>query len=189
MAEVALIYLPDGEGGRKQGVDDFLASGNSVEDLLKLATTELQEPPQEEEDEAPPIPYRETPHGLVLDKHTKDGLIPTPLTNFTARIIGDIVEDDGAEQRRSFEIEAELNDRHTTFRVPEDRFEGMGWSTEHLGAEAIIYAGFGLKDHARAAIQMLSGDIQTRHIYAHTGWRKIGEEEWVYLHAGGPIGS
>src|SRR5829696_10262794 len=107
MAEVALIYLPDGESASKQGVDDFLASGNkSVEDLLELATTELQEPPTAEvEHETPPIPYRETPDGLVWDKHTKDGVMPTSLTNFTARIIGDIIEDDGAEERRAFEIE------------------------------------------------------------------------------------
>jgi hypothetical protein len=35
---------------------------------------------------------------------------------------------------------------------------------------------------------MLSGDVPTRHVFAHTGWRRIGGE-WVYLHAGGPIGS
>ena len=80
MAEVAVIYLPAGENGTKQGVDDFLAAGNSVDDLLALATTELREPPRDEEDEAPSIPYRPTPHGLVWDKPTKDGPVPTPIT-------------------------------------------------------------------------------------------------------------
>jgi hypothetical protein len=32
----------------------------------------------------------------------------------------------------------------------------MGWPCEHLGAGAIVYPGLSLKDHARAAIQMLS---------------------------------
>ncbi len=62
-ANVALIYLPPGEGGTKQGVDDYLAAGHSVEDLLSHATTELRrQPPQEEE---PSHPYRATPGGLV----------------------------------------------------------------------------------------------------------------------------
>ena len=64
MAEVQLIYLPHGEDGGKGSVDDFLAAGNSVDDLIALAATELREPPQEEDD-TPPNPYRETPHGLV----------------------------------------------------------------------------------------------------------------------------
>jgi len=44
-----LIYLPSGEGGAKQGVDDFLAAGNTVDDLLAYATTELKEPLEREE--------------------------------------------------------------------------------------------------------------------------------------------
>jgi hypothetical protein len=187
MADVRLIYLPACEGGAKQGVDDFLASGHEVDDLLALATTELREPPREEDDEIPPIPYRETPQGLVWDKPTKEGLTATPLTNFRARIVGDVVEDDGAEESRSFEIEAELYGRRSVFTVPAERFAGMSWPPEYLGAGAILYPGFGTKDHARAAIQLLSGEIHTRHIYAHTGWRRVGEE-WIYLHVGGAIG-
>jgi DNA polymerase I-like protein with 3'-5' exonuclease and polymerase domains len=45
MAEVLQIYLPSGEGGTKQGVDDFLAAGHSVDDLLDYACSELREPP------------------------------------------------------------------------------------------------------------------------------------------------
>jgi hypothetical protein len=189
MAEVALIYLPAGEGGTKQGVDDFLAAAHSIDDLLALATAELREPPRDEEDEeAPLMPYRETPYGLVWDKPTQNGTVPTPLTNFRARIIGDVVEDDGAEESRSFEIEAELNGRHSVFTLPSERFSGMGWVPEQLGASAIVYPGHGAKDHTRAATQMLSGEIPVRHVYTHTGWREI-DGEWVYLSAGGPIGS
>jgi hypothetical protein len=137
---------------------------------------------------APPVPYRRTPYGLVMEKPTKDGPVDVPLTNFSARIVGDAIEDDGAEQRRSFEIEAELRGRRSSFSVPAERYIGMGWPPEHLGAAAIVYPGFGTKDHARAAIQMLSGDVPLRHRYAHIGWREIGGR-WMYLHAGGgPIG-
>ncbi len=46
MARVELIYLPHGEDGTKQGVDDYLVAGHSVDDLLGLATTTLREPPE-----------------------------------------------------------------------------------------------------------------------------------------------
>ena len=117
-ARVAVIYLSAAENGSKQGVDDFLAAGNSMEELLSLATTELREPPREEEDEELPTPYQETSRGLVWEKPTKEGPVPTQLTNFTARITGDVVEDDGAVQSRRFEIAANLHGRHSVFDVP-----------------------------------------------------------------------
>src|SRR5919107_3855479 len=187
MARVALIYFPTGDSGRKQGVDDYLAAGHSVEDLLTLTTPELKQPPASLAEDEPALPYRATPGGLVWDKPTQNGAVPTPLTNFSARIIGDVAEDDGAEVRRSFEIEAELNGRRTVFTIPSSQFSGMGWATEHLGAAAVVYPGFGTKDRARAAIQLLSGDIPVGRVYSHTGWREI-DGDWLYLHAGGAIG-
>jgi hypothetical protein len=46
MAEVTLIYLPVSEHGADQGVDEYLASGCTVDDLLSLRTTDLREPPE-----------------------------------------------------------------------------------------------------------------------------------------------
>jgi hypothetical protein len=183
-ASVRLIYLPAGDGSLKQGVDDYLASGRTVDDLLENATPELKWPPDEDGDA---LPYRVVSTGLVWDKPTQNGSVPTPLTNFTASITADVAEDDGAEVRRYFKIEADLNGRRIVFHVPSGQFAGMGWTTEHLGAGAIVYPGFGIKDHARAAVQMLSGEITARHVYSHTGWRKVGGR-WLYLHAGGAIG-
>jgi len=179
-----LIYLPVGKGAKKQGVDDYLASGHTVDELLEHATSDLKRPPHDEE---PEHPYRATPGALFWDKPTQNGTVPTTLTNFTASITADVAEDDGAELRRYFEIEADLNGRRTVFHVPSSQFAGMGWATEHLGAGAIVYPGFGIKDHARAAVQMLSGEVPARHVYSHTGWRKVGGY-WLYLHAGGAIG-
>jgi hypothetical protein len=132
-------------------------------------------------------PYRETPTGLVWDKPTQNGPAPTPLTNFMARIVRDVAEDDGAEIRRRFETQAFLNGRQEIFSVRSSQFSGMGWATEHLGAGAILYPGFGAKDHARAAVQMISGCVPVERVYEHTGWREVGGK-WVYLHAGGAIG-
>src|SRR4051812_26303979 len=91
-AKVRLIYLPAGDGGAKQGVDDYLAAGHTVDDLLLHATSELKRPPRED---GPEAPYRVTSRGLVWDKPTQNGAVRTPLTNFTCCIIADVAEDDG----------------------------------------------------------------------------------------------
>lgn len=188
MAEVLQIYLPSGEGGAKQGVDNFLIAGNTEDDLLNLATTELREPPRdEEEDPTANIPYRAAPSGLIYEKPTQNGATPVPLTNFTARTVADVAEDDGAEVKRHFEIEAHSGERHARFNVPAAKFASMNWPTQHLGALALVYPGFGTKDHARAAIQLLSEDIDEHRIHTHTGWREV-DGVWVYLHGGGAIG-
>ena len=41
-AKVKVIYLPDAADGGKQGVDDYLAAGHSVDELMALATSELK---------------------------------------------------------------------------------------------------------------------------------------------------
>ena len=184
-AHVRLIYLPSGPGGAKVGLDDLLSAGHSVDDLLALATTELRPAPGA--DAPAGSPYRETPAGLVWDKPTANGTVTTPLTNFRARIIAQVVEDDGAEQRRLFEIEGALGTRTARCTLAAPAFSMMNWPTEHLGANAVTYAGMGLRDHARVAIQLLSGEPPERMVYTHTGWREIGGE-WVYLHGGGAIG-
>ena len=186
-AHVSLIYLPPGPAGGKVGLDDFLAEGHGVADLMALASSELRRADAEEVDGNRAGPYLETESGLVLTKHTRDGDVHTPLTNFRAKIIGQVVEDDGAETRRLMEIEAHLNDRVTRFAVTANEYSRMEWPLQHLGATAVVHAGFGAKEHARTAIQLLSREVPERRVYAHTGWRKIGDA-WCYLHAGGAIG-
>ncbi len=133
------------------------------------------------------VPYRHGEHGILWIKPTKDGTLDVPLSNFDARIIGHIVEDDGAEQRSAFEIEATLHGRTSRFSIPADRFAGLTWVTERLGPSAIFYPGFTVKDHLRVAIQMRSGEPPRRDVYTHLGWREVGGT-WIYLHAGGAIG-
>ena len=186
-AHCCFIYLPSGSHAEKVGIDDFFVAGHSLDDAIALATSDLRSLPSEDRDDED-VTYTATPVGLVWHKPTANGPIPTTLTNFTARIISDVLEDDGAERRRLFEIEAMLHGRPSTFQVAANQFAAMNWNTEYLGAGAIVYPGFGAKDQARAAIQILSGDVPVREVFAHTGWRRIGGQ-WVYLHAGGGIAS
>ena len=101
-----------------------------------------------------------------------------------------MVHDDGAEQaRQPRRAKAALADGPPLPRaeVPAADFAGMGWVVPAWGTRAVVYAGQGTKDHLRAALQLLSGDVPRRTVYAHLGWRKVGDA-WVYLHAGGGIG-
>jgi hypothetical protein len=131
--------------------------------------------------------YYATEEGMVWQKATKDGLVDVPLTNFTAKIVTDVIHDDGAEQVRHMEIEAVVGSRTCNFTLPAEQLASMKWVAEHLGPKAILNAGMSIRDHARCAVQKLSGDISCRTVYAHTGWRRVGNDR-VYLHAGGAIG-
>lgn len=110
------------------------------------------------------------------------------LANFTARIVGETVNDDGAEQTREFAVSVEqLNKPARTACVPVERFGSLDWVVERFGPQYVIQAGSGKRDHLRCAIQEMSGDeIPTTTIYRHTGWREIGGQ-WRYLHGGGAI--
>jgi hypothetical protein len=117
---------------------------------------------------------------------------PIKLGNFCARIKRAITYDDGAEQRKYYEIDGALdNPTRAQLRlivVPAASFPQMDWLAQWDG-RAVLMVGPYIRDHARAAIQLLSNDrgYDVRHVYAHTGWRQI-EGKWVYLHAGGGIG-
>src|SRR5579871_5884837 len=154
----------------------------------------LQEP-DDEPNNPPPSPtravlprrgslrYERGSRGLL--RLEKDGEKATALTNFDARIVSDFLLDDGERERREFGVEADLGGRKVAFVLSAAEFARMDWALNRLGPRAIIYPG--QKQHARAAIQWLSGEIRQQHIYTHLGWRKHGPH-WVYLHAAGALG-
>lgn len=188
-AKVRYVYLPDGPNGAKVGLDDFFVAGHVAADVLALAEDELRPPPDDgREGETSVGPYRETPKGLLFLKSTPDGRVATPLTNFVARIVDDVAEDDGVEVRRLLQIRAALPGRVREVRLTAERFAAMNWPIELLGASGLVYPGTAAKEHARAAIQMLSGEVPERTVYAHLGWRER-DDAWLYLHAGGAIGA
>jgi hypothetical protein len=182
-ADVRVIYLEPGDGGVKVGLDDFFAAGGTVEKLLELAEEEIR--PDGGKDDV--SVYEATEAGLVWHRPAADGDAPVPLSNFSAVIKADTLLDDGLETRREFEIEASLKGRTSCFTIPALQFPSMSWPTCHLGAEAIVYPGPTVREHARCAVQVLSGEVEKRVLFTHTGWRKIAGE-WVYLHAAGAVG-
>jgi hypothetical protein len=131
--------------------------------------------------------YERRGTGMVRREQLENGRGKfTAVANFSARIVRDIVLDDDTGQSRKFGMEAELGGRRLAFVVPAVEFGRMGWVLRELGPQAIIYPG--QQQHARAAIQWLSGSIQQERIFTHLGWRKR-DGQWVYLHAGGALGA
>jgi len=123
---------------------------------------------------------------IRVEQRENGRLKTTAVANFHARIVRDVILDDGQEQRRLFGLEAALGGQRVAFAVCAAEFSRMSWVLNKLGPQAIVYPG--QQQHARAAIQWLSGEIRQEHIFAHLGWRKHGEH-WLYLHAGGALGA
>lgn len=152
-----------------------------------VAVARQPQPAPDPEHETDPL-YLATEDGLVHRKTTRDGTVHVPLTNFTAEIVGEVRHDDGVEIQRWFEIAACHEGLMHRFEVGSGEFALMRWPTEKLGPKAIVNAGLGTRDHTRAAIQHLSDQVEVRSVYTHLGWRKVGGE-WLYLHAGGAVGT
>ncbi|MFN8664880.1 MAG: DUF3854 domain-containing protein [Thermomicrobiales bacterium] len=187
-AHLHFVYLPPGPNGTKVGLDDYLAAGHTVADLLSLVATELRSPPADPAEGG--SPYVATPQGIVYHRLTKDGSIDQHLSNFTAQIVEEIIVDDGVNERGELVLAGELAGGQPlpAITVPVARFDAMAWPLQQWGVRAIVAAGMGTKDRLREAIQQLSPDVSRRRVYEHSGWRKLPEVGWVFLHAGGAIG-
>jgi hypothetical protein len=137
------------------------------------------------------ITYKAKRKKTYLVRETPDGDVYIPLANFTAKILADLIIDDGiSEPIRFYEITAQLKARPALaprIVVPAADFASMRWVAQ-LGSDASITAGPHMRDHLRAAIQALSTQKTIRQMFAHTGWRKI-DGRWLFLHAGGALGA
>lgn len=113
-----------------------------------------------------------------------------PLANFQARIVADVVEDDGDRQERRFAIEGKLASGQPLPRVEieAEEFAQMNWPLPRWGARAAVSAGGSTKDHLRVAVLTLSRNIELRYEYSHLGWRSI-ENRMVYLSGAGAVGA
>jgi hypothetical protein len=114
-----------------------------------------------------------------------------PLSNFSAHVVRDVIEDDGIEERRVFEVEARLRGgRRKRLEVSAEGFDGMNWVPTMLGIGAAIEPGMGNRDHVARAIRLYSqhvaNPVPESRLFVHTGWRTDGDEA-AYLHAGGMI--
>ena len=195
-ADVRIVRLPPEPGGAKNGLDDFLTR-HGADALRRLIADATSSPPKPAAD---PAEFTESGYTanrgctfhcvLTRDEGTGELSVTkkTKLANFTAKIVGETVTDDGAEQTREFAVAVEQSQKSVrTAGVPVERFGALDWVVERFGPAFVIQAGSGKRDHLRCAIQEMSGDeIPSATVYTHTGWREVGGR-WCYLHGGGAI--
>jgi hypothetical protein len=125
-----------------------------------------------------------TPEGYSMEDPRGANLIP--LSNFTGRILEDVIVDDGSgEVNRFFLVEAEMHGRRHRFVVSSQAFDGLSWVPKHLGALAVI-EGPRLRYLVTKAFKRESQGLREVYAYGHTGWLEI-DGRWVYLHACGAI--
>jgi hypothetical protein len=201
-ADVRVVRLPTEPDGEKNGLDDYLTRHGAdafralVEGVGNTASATTPDRPA-----ADPLQFTESGYTAALgstfhcvlerDPETDEVHVvkKTKLANFVARIVGETVTDDGAEQAREFAVAVEQRGKLArTAGVPVERFAALDWVVERFGPRYVIQAGAGKRDHLRCAVQEMSGDdIPSATVYTHTGWREIGGR-WHYLHGDGAIG-
>ncbi len=197
--EVKVIDLPDLPA--KGDVSDWLGAGRRKEDLLSVVEgwPEWKGVDREESNSDLPAAFRDVLHregfdirsgAFVAVRKTQEGDEVRRLCNFIAWPIAEEVLDDGDDSRRQYRIKGKLSNGHNLpeIKVTAEDFEGLKWVSQQWGLKTIVKSGQGYKDRIREAIQHLAANLEQKTIYVHTGWRNIGGK-WVYLHAGGAIGS
>lgn len=187
-ARVKVVVLGGEKPGEKQGLDDFFAQGGCAEELYARATADLPFLTSTEEVPGRHLGYRSSAEGLFHDQQVGEEVVQERLTNFPARIIADLIITDGVEQHREFEVEATVAGQVQRAPVPASEFPFMNWVLPAFGPQAILAAGYEAKEHARAAIQSLSGVVPSTTVYTHLGWIVSGKRR-VFAHGAGVIGA
>lgn len=185
--KVHILHLPKGEEGAKLGIDDYLATGKTLEDAKKL-----------EVEQASPAPsfrqrtgdlYCIEANRICIVRQTKEGELVEPLCNFTAQITDIITRDNGIDITKAFNIDGsdELGQPLPTVEVTSANFDSMSWVTKEWDTKAFVFAKQTAKDNLRVAMMLASRDAARRVIYAHTGWRNVNGN-MVFLTSSGALG-
>jgi hypothetical protein len=185
-AVVKIVKLPPGKDGSKTGVDDFIAQGHSLEEVVNLAAA-----PEE----------AKVKHSLFADQYEikesmmftnkpnrEGGIDPLPLANFGAKITSVITRDDGLKESKFYRImgRRENGALLTSLDVSVDEFSSLNWVDKHWDVQAIISAHPSAKAQIVQAMKLNSQDATQKLIFAHTGWREINGV-WTYLTNGSAI--
>ncbi len=183
-ANARIVPVPAGETGRKVGVDDYLACGGSVRQLLASPPFLVGEDDLQPEGQPS---YRMNEDGIWLERIDKDDEVYRQrLTNFQARIIEEITVTDGMDEEKEFRLEVNLGGQIKTFTVGPEDLQTTNWPLRHVGARAMVFPGYGVADHVRTAIQRFSSDLTLTTVCHHLGWA-IYQGRRVFVHAGGVI--
>jgi len=116
-----------------------------------------------------------------------------PLCNFTARIIEEVLHDDGLTDSSFLRIEGRRADGLVlpVADVPSKNFYSTqgSWPNDAWGIKVAVNPGAAKRDNLRFCLHQysnLEADVPSRIVYKYTGWKKINEQ-WHYLTGSGAI--
>ena len=189
-SQVSLLNLPLNDDGSKVGVDDYLAGGHSLGDLIGLCKSWEPAGRDVADLEVQQAIITRSDGRFCLVKKDGDHRYRSPLSNFTAGVSEEIVRDDGQKETRHFVINGSLESgaRLPAIEVEAEEFPAMAWVVKSWGNRAFIAPGSSSKDYLRAAIQTQIKDTPIRRVYEHTGWRDVDGERY-YLSGSGALGN
>ena len=180
----SVIYLPDGENGAKNGLDDFFVADGTVPQLQSYATTQLRPLPFVESDAAL---YEVTEAGTIWNRTARDGPEPVQLANFSIAIVGESLRCDGVEQTRFYDVSVTHNGQEFEFSIGASAFDSLDWVAKYLPSSAYICPGRSLREHLTVAARRLSGKVERRQVFAHSGWVRMPDGQPAFLHGGGAL--
>ena len=122
---------------------------------------------------------------------TQSGIerISSPICNFVAWPIRDILKDNGLTTERFIEFQGILQGGASfkPFKVSGKSFQEMKWLIEAWGVRAAIKPK--QEQEVRYALQLMAqAGIPESTIFTYLGWRKI-KDSWVFLHSKGAVGT
>lgn len=112
---------------------------------------------------------------LYKETKKKDNVTIKKLCNFIPYAKSENLLDDGVEKQRLLTLGCvHCSGKHMPdIKISSNEFNSLNWITQHWGLQCNIEPGTTVKDSIRHAIQCTATNIQTKHIYTHTGWQKI----------------
>ena len=130
-------------------------------------------------------PYIAEGNCLYLIAEDKRGQTRKKLCNFAPYIVQQVTKNDGADSTTWVTVsgihESGRTLPPTTVRGSE--LNATDWVIERWGAECIPFAGRGVKEHIRVAIQTTAESAEKITIYTITGWKQI-DGQWHFLMPG-----
>ena len=132
--------------------------------------------------------YRFSESGTFRMMRNKSGdLVPDLIANFTARILEELMYDDGERAELKYRIKGERGDEsYPEVIVPAEEFNSLKFVEMNWGCTAQIFPGHGVRDKLRHAIQVNSEEVTRTTIYTHTGIREINGK-LTYLSSSGAL--
>jgi hypothetical protein len=165
-AKVKIIRLPAGPDGEKVGVDDYLAAGHTIHDLLALATDFVDEAPATN---GVKFPFRLTEHSVEFADE-EDGYIDWQWVCSPLEVVAKTRTDAGEDWGRLLVLK-DSDGREHQFAIPMEMLAGDGVVyREHLLRLGLVIApGRKARERLHQYISMTSPSARVRSV-SHLGW-------------------